>query len=181
MSSAWHKAKIMLWHTVGCRKWPLDKQPTNTKFWLCKENGHCLAILILCNRRMVFSMLSDLRLYHESEQDKKLICWKPSAWGCNWATLFLGEINTGTWPSMLGESQIWDNNIWSRALLHLDSRKTALGRPSRNCKLQNHPLIREGAPHQQTHNCLTIIKRKLVTGPKWVHDTKIDWLTGCRS
>jgi hypothetical protein len=25
--------------------------------------------------------------------------------GYNWATLFLGEINTGTWPSRLGESQ----------------------------------------------------------------------------
>jgi hypothetical protein len=23
----------------------------------------------------------------------------------NWANLFLGEINTGTWPSRLGESQ----------------------------------------------------------------------------
>jgi hypothetical protein len=24
----------------------------------------------------------------------------------NWATLFLGDINTGTWPSRLGESQM---------------------------------------------------------------------------
>jgi hypothetical protein len=30
---------------------------------------------------------------------------KPNAWGYNWATLFLGEIITGTWPSSLGESQ----------------------------------------------------------------------------
>jgi hypothetical protein len=27
--------------------------------------------------------------------------------GHYWATLFLGDINTGTWPSMLEESQIW--------------------------------------------------------------------------
>jgi hypothetical protein len=27
---------------------------------------------------------------------------EPSAWGYNWATLFLGDINTGTWPSRLG-------------------------------------------------------------------------------
>jgi hypothetical protein len=27
---------------------------------------------------------------------------KPSARGYNWATLFLGDINTGTWPSRLG-------------------------------------------------------------------------------
>jgi hypothetical protein len=31
---------------------------------------------------------------------------EPSARGYNWATLFLGDINTGTWPSRLGESQM---------------------------------------------------------------------------
>jgi hypothetical protein len=31
---------------------------------------------------------------------------KSSAWGYNWATLFLGNLNTGTWPSRLGESQM---------------------------------------------------------------------------
>jgi hypothetical protein len=31
---------------------------------------------------------------------------QPSARGYNWATLFLGDINTGTWPFRLGESQI---------------------------------------------------------------------------
>jgi hypothetical protein len=31
-------------------------------------------------------------------------CYKPSARGYNWATLFLGDINTGTWLSRLGES-----------------------------------------------------------------------------
>jgi hypothetical protein len=30
---------------------------------------------------------------------------EPSARVYNWATLFLGDINTGTWPSRLGESQ----------------------------------------------------------------------------
>jgi hypothetical protein len=33
--------------------------------------------------------------------------WDVHARGYNWATLFLGEINTGTWPSRLGESQKW--------------------------------------------------------------------------
>jgi hypothetical protein len=28
----------------------------------------------------------------------------PVPGGYNWATLFLGDINTGTWPSRLGES-----------------------------------------------------------------------------
>jgi hypothetical protein len=31
---------------------------------------------------------------------------EPSARGYNWVTLFLGDINTGTWPSRLGESQM---------------------------------------------------------------------------
>jgi hypothetical protein len=32
--------------------------------------------------------------------------YKPSARGYNWSTLFLGDVNTGTWPSRLGESQM---------------------------------------------------------------------------
>jgi hypothetical protein len=50
---------------------------------------------------------------------------QPSAVGYNWAALLLGEINTGTWPSRLGESKKlrqWDS----------DPRKTALTRPSNN-------------------------------------------------
>jgi hypothetical protein len=31
---------------------------------------------------------------------------EPNAWEYNWATLFLGDINTATWPSRLGESQV---------------------------------------------------------------------------
>jgi hypothetical protein len=31
---------------------------------------------------------------------------QPSALGYNWATLFLGDINTGTWLSRLWESQM---------------------------------------------------------------------------
>jgi hypothetical protein len=36
----------------------------------------------------------------------------PSAWGYNRATLFLGDINTGTWPARLGESQTWDSKMY---------------------------------------------------------------------
>jgi hypothetical protein len=35
---------------------------------------------------------------------------------------------------------------------------TALARTSRNCKRQTRPLVRERASHQQTSNCLTVIK-----------------------
>jgi hypothetical protein len=35
---------------------------------------------------------------------------------------------------------------------------TALARTRSNCKQQTRPLVREGAPSQQTHNCQTVIK-----------------------
>jgi hypothetical protein len=41
-----------------------------------------------------------------------------------------------------------------------------------------------GTPHQQTRNCLKNNKRKkkkLVPGPKWVPDTKTDWISDRRS
>jgi hypothetical protein len=35
---------------------------------------------------------------------------------------------------------------------------TALAKTCSNCKRQTRPLLREGAPHQQTRNCLTVTK-----------------------
>jgi hypothetical protein len=40
--------------------------------------------------------------------------------GCNSATLFLGEINTGTWSSRLGVSENRDRKIW---LSHVELRR----------------------------------------------------------
>jgi hypothetical protein len=34
----------------------------------------------------------------------------------------------------------------------------ALAKASSNCKRQIRPLVRESAPHQQTRNCLRVIK-----------------------
>jgi hypothetical protein len=76
----------------------------------------------------------------------------------HWATLFLGDINTGTWPSRLGESPIWDRKIWSRVPPNLDPRMTALARASSNYKFQTQSLVRESAPHQQTRKCQTTTK-----------------------
>jgi hypothetical protein len=78
--------------------------------------------------------------------------------GYNWATLFLGDINTGTWSSRLGESRIWDSKIWSRIPRDSDPRMTALARTSNNCKRQTRFLVTESAPHQLTRNCPTAIK-----------------------
>jgi hypothetical protein len=76
---------------------------------------------------------------------------KHSAWKCNRATVFPQEINTGTWTSRLEESQTGNSPA--------DLKKTALTRSSNNYKLQNRPLVREGASHEQTHKCLKIIIR----------------------
>jgi hypothetical protein len=83
---------------------------------------------------------------------------EPSTWGYNWAPLYWGDINTGSWLSRLVESRIWGSKIWSWVPWDLDSRMTALARASSNCKWQTCSLIREGAPHQQTRNCLTVIR-----------------------
>jgi hypothetical protein len=38
------------------------------------------------------------------------------------------------------------------------TRTRGLARASSNCKQQTRPLVRESAPHQQTRNCLRVIK-----------------------
>jgi hypothetical protein len=64
---------------------------------------------------------------------------EPNARGYICATLFLGVINTGTWPSRLGVSRI------GTIKYGLESRGTVLARTSSNNKLQTRPLVREGA------------------------------------
>jgi hypothetical protein len=51
-----------------------------------------------------------------------------------------------------------DSKIWSRVLRNSYPRMTALARTSSNCKRQTRSLVRESAPHQQTSNCLRVIK-----------------------
>jgi hypothetical protein len=68
---------------------------------------------------------------------------EPSGRGYNQATLFLGDINAGSWPSVLGESRIWDSKILSWGPRDSDLRTTALARTSSNCKRQSQPLVIE--------------------------------------
>jgi hypothetical protein len=53
-------------------------------------------------------------------------------------------------------------------------RVTALARPRSNCtsKLHIHPLVREGALHQETHNCQTENKDLVISSRH--HDTLAD-------
>jgi hypothetical protein len=83
---------------------------------------------------------------------------QPSAWVYNWGILFLGEINAGTRPWRLEESQIWESKIWSRGSRYSNLRKTALARSSSHCKLQSRHLCCWNVSHQQIFHCLNIIK-----------------------
>jgi hypothetical protein len=53
---------------------------------------------------------------------------------------------------------------------------TALARASSNCKQQTRPLVRENAPHQQTHNCQTVRK----SGHKPQMDLYIEYMHNYR-
>jgi hypothetical protein len=55
-----------------------------------------------------------------------------------WATLFLGDINMGTWPSRLG-------GVSRIGTIKCGLEPPALARTSSNSKLQTRPLVREGA------------------------------------
>jgi hypothetical protein len=57
-----------------------------------------------------------------------------------------------------GKSRIWDSKIWPRVPRESDPKRTALAKERSNSKRQTRPLVREGAPHQQTRSCLTVIK-----------------------
>jgi hypothetical protein len=76
----------------------------------------------------------------------------------NWATLYLGDLNIRVWSIRLGDSRIWDSKIWLWVQRDLDSKMTARARTSSNCKRQIHRLVREGAPRQQTRNCVAVTK-----------------------
>jgi hypothetical protein len=57
-----------------------------------------------------------------------------------------------------GKSRIWGSRIWSRVPRDSDPIMTALARTRSSFKRQTRSLVRESAPHQQTRNCLTVIK-----------------------
>jgi hypothetical protein len=89
-----------------------------------------------------YCICTDVEENSASHNSSVVVCThvsKPSARGYNWATLFLGDINTGTWPFRSGESQM-RQKIMRWVLGDLVTRMLDLERP------RTYPLVREGAP-----------------------------------
>jgi hypothetical protein len=91
------------------------------------------------------------------------------------ATLFLGDINTWTWPSRLGEPRIWDSKIWSWVPRDSDLRITALARTSSNCKRQTHPLARKDVTWGPLPQEFSWKKKSLVVSLKGLMPRRTDW------
>jgi hypothetical protein len=99
------------------------------------------------------------------------ITWLPYSWGNKYRIL----------APKLGGISNWDSAIWSQVPRNSHLRKTALARPSKNCKLQIHHLVREGTPYWEKKMQLSNIHgRKRKTGHRsqvmaWHRDRLIDW------
>jgi hypothetical protein len=89
---------------------------------------------------------------HEGQQHKNAAGSLPSAWGYNWATLFLRDINI--WPrARFGEFQIWGSKVQSWVLQDSDLKVNVLASPSSSYRLQTTSYYQ----CQQTHSSLTVI------------------------
>jgi hypothetical protein len=96
------------------------------------------------------------------------ITWLPCYWN-----LALQNAGVSNRDNKLCSLVPWDSGL----------RKTELAIPSKNWKLQTRLLVREGAPHQQTRNCLKKWSKregeKSGRGSKmgaWHQDRLADWL-----
>jgi hypothetical protein len=76
---------------------------------------------------------------------------EPSAWGYNWATLFLRDINTEDLALQVGESWIQDSKTWSWVQQDSNQLRTALARTSST----------------STNAQLYVSNNNLVSWPRW--------------
>jgi hypothetical protein len=69
---------------------------------------------LTASKHVYLPLINVLRIRVEADKNTSTVALRtvrgdkrePSSRGYNWATLFLGETKTGTWPSKLGESQM---------------------------------------------------------------------------
>jgi hypothetical protein len=107
-------------------------------------NKHTIELLL----ETVFSTRSVLSGYKEDNWGDPVI-YTP----CGGGVEYLHRDPASRRRRRKGKSRIWDSKIWPWVLRDSDPKMTALARTSSNCKRQTHPLVREGAPNQQTRNC----------------------------
>jgi hypothetical protein len=139
-----------------------------------------------CSRDNLWTALSRLQLQELLKTRPKLCIQSPwfdnraqwNARGYNWATLFLGEINTRTWPSRLRESQKWDNKLCLLVPWDSDLRKAALAMPGKNWL-----LVREGAHTSKPETVKKLSGREWEKISRWSQTGAWhqDWLADCRS
>jgi hypothetical protein len=100
--------------------------------------------------------------------------WEPSARGYRWATLFVGDINTGTRPYRSGSLES-ETVKCGHVFFGTWTRRVTLKCAS---KLQTPPLVREGATQHEDRKCPTAIKIWL-----WSlrPDTRTNWSIDRRS
>jgi hypothetical protein len=99
--------------------------------------------------------------------------WSAQCLGYNWATLFLGDINTGTWSSRLGEPRIWDSEIRPSVPRNSDQRMTALLRASSSCNPSSPQRGRRTSANPQFSESNKIWS--LAPDGAWHQDRLADW------
>jgi hypothetical protein len=138
----------------GARQ-PSDCTTVGDRF-MWQELIACCQVMMTCtlrnNRRSVFSVHGRCRGYIRKWYGTLLMI------PCGGGFEYLHRNPASHRRRRKRKSQIWDSKLWSRVLWESDPKMSALARAGSNWRRQIRPLIRESAPHQQTSNCLTVIK-----------------------
>jgi hypothetical protein len=108
---------------------------------------------------------------------------KPVNGGYSWATLFQGDINTGTWPSKLeGVSRIGTIK-YGLVFWRTWFRQWLLWQGSEQIVRVNYRRVLSSERAPDVKKTVTVRQKKniLVIGSRWEPDTKRDWRTDRRS
>jgi hypothetical protein len=97
--------------------------------------------------------------YRENDISKVVRKRKQNAWGCNWATFFLGEIYAGTWPSKLGGLNI-DTVIYYNESHRTTTRERLRWLDTTAAVSFGQTLTSERASHNKTTKCRKIISKE---------------------
>jgi hypothetical protein len=132
----------------------------------------------LCGmRRMVTAVRNSGGAAENLRIQKKTVLWRqfghrvyksrslannagPNDRGYDWATLFMGEINTGTWPSRLGESHKWRRWTMLVSSVRLGSEGGCAGDAGQKLKTTDPTSRQRGRPTSTKPNLTKKIIQK---------------------